>query len=529
MAITRRTFLHRACVAAAALAVDPGRALAAPRRPAAELDPATLTPFVDPLPLPPIARPAGTWQHDGRRLPHYRIPMRQVLAKVHRDLPPTRFWSYGSGVPGPTLEVRRGEGVRVDWINRLPARHFLPIDHTLAGAHRDEPDVRAVVHLHGGKVPPASDGYPDAWCVPGQSLHYFYPNEQDAATLWYHDHAMGIHRLNVFAGLMGLYLIRDAAEDALDLPKGRYEIPLIICDRSFRTDGQLYYPTSGEPGAPWIPEYFGNVLLINGALFPRLDVEPCRYRFRVLNGSNSRFLFLSLPEDVPIHQIGTDQGLLEAPIEVTSLHLAPAERADLVIDFRRHAGCRVVLRNEVSDVMQFRVAAGPAGAAGGLPARLRDIVRLRPADAVRTRTLKLGEIDSVAGVPLRMLLNDTRWSAPVTERPVLDTTEIWELANITDDAHPIHLHLVRFQILDRRPFDVFAYRTGRSLRYLGPSVPPDPSEAGWKDTVRAAPGMVTRIIVRFEGYAGRYVWHCHVLEHADNEMMRPYDVRPAAG
>ncbi len=163
-----------------------------------------------------------------------------------------------------------------------------------------------------------------------------------------------------------------------------------------------------------------------------------------------------------------------------------------------------------------------------VPGRLRTVSRLRTEDAVRTRVLTVGEVVSMNGEPLRMLLNGTRWSAPVTETPQLDTTEIWNLVNVTDDAHPIHLHLVRFQILDRRAFDVFQYPTAGTVRYVGPAEPPDPSEAGWKDTVRAAPGMITRIIIRFEGYAGRYVWHCHILEHGDNEMMRPYEVRPAS-
>ncbi|MDE3157133.1 MAG: multicopper oxidase domain-containing protein [Acidobacteriota bacterium] len=527
MAVSRRTFLHRSAAAAAALAWQPGRTRAAPPAGSMPFDPGTLTPFLDPLPRPAVARPAGFRPAGGRNLPHYRFTMRAIAHQVHRDLPAATWWSFGPSFPGPTIEARRGEGVWVDWINALPSTHFLPVDRTLDGAGPGVPEVRTVVHLHGGRVPAASDGYPEAWHVPGQSHRDFYPNDQDAATLWYHDHAMGIHRLNLFAGLLGLYVIRDAEEEALRLPAGEYEWPLILCDRSFSRDGRLFYPTSGLPGHPWIPEYFGNALLVNGRLAPYLEVAPRRYRFRLLNASNSRFLHLRWPEGVTVLQIGTDQGLLPAPVAVASTHLAPAERADVVADFAGCAGRRLAMRNDLDGMLQFRVGGGVVRDESRVPDRLRDVPRLREADAVRTRTLTLGEVRHMNGTPRRMLLNGTPWSAPATETPALGTTEIWNLVNVTEDSHPIHLHLVRFQILDRRPFDVFQFRTEGTVRYLGPSEPPEPSEAGWKDTVRAAPGMVTRIVIRFEGYAGRYVWHCHILEHSDNEMMRPLDVRPS--
>ncbi len=221
MAISRRTFLHRSATVAAAVALGPRRSMAAPPPAGAiALDPAILTPFVDPLPRPAVARPSGTHAAGGREHPAYRLTMRAITHRVHRDLPPATWWSYGPTFPGPTIEARRGRGLWVEWVNRLPAKHFLPIDRTLDGAGPGQPEVRTVVHLHGGRVPPASDGYPEAWHVPGQSHRDFYPNEQDAATLWYHDHAMGIHRLNLFAGLLGLYVIRDDEEEALGLPAG---------------------------------------------------------------------------------------------------------------------------------------------------------------------------------------------------------------------------------------------------------------------------------------------------------------------
>ncbi|HEX7360266.1 MAG TPA: multicopper oxidase domain-containing protein [Bryobacteraceae bacterium] len=181
----------------------------------ATLDPNRLEAFADPLPIPPVATPSGFRPH-----PYYRIAMRQIERKVHRDLPPTRFWSYGSTVPGPTFEAHTGKPLLIEWANQLPLRHFLTIDHTLEGAGSSEPDVRAIVHLHGGRVPPQSDGYPENWFVPGKSVTSLYPNCQDAAMLWYHDHAMGINRLNIYAGLFGNYFLRDRIETSLNLPRG---------------------------------------------------------------------------------------------------------------------------------------------------------------------------------------------------------------------------------------------------------------------------------------------------------------------
>jgi spore coat protein A len=337
---------------------------------------------------------------------------------------------------------------------------------------------------------------------------------------------MGINRLNVYAGLLGLYIVRDSAEEALNLPSGKYEIPLIFYDRMLDPQGQLIYPTSADPDAPWIPEFFGDALLVNGKLFPYLEVEPCKYRFRVLNGSNSRFLALSLASQLHFQQIGTDQGLLPAPVPVGLLQLAPGERADLVLDFTGLDEQQIVLKSDALPAMQFRVAKATKGATdtSALPKTLRPVTKIPESAAANTRTLSLGEVDNTVAEPMTMLLNNTHWSMPITEKPVLDSVEIWNLVNVTDDSHPIHLHLVRFQILDRRRFDTFQYQTQGTVRYTGPATPPEPGEAGWKDTVRADPGMVTRIITRFEGYTGRYVWHCHILEHEDNEMMRPYEV-----
>ncbi|MFZ0304001.1 MAG: multicopper oxidase [Terracidiphilus sp.] len=497
------------------------------------LDPGSLKRYVDALPILETARPAGTSTAPGtggEKLPLYHIRMAEFEARVHRDLAPTRQWGFNGVSPGPIIETRAGKGVLVEWANELPQRHLFTIDHNLMGAERKNPDVRSVIHLHGAKAPPDSDGYPEDWYVPGKSRTYHYPNRQDACMLWYHDHAMGINRLNIYAGLVGLYIVRDEAEDALGLPHSEREISLVLCDRKFTPEGQLNYDLSPIPDAPWVPEFYGNCTLVNGKLFPYLDVQPALYRFRVLNGSNAQFFNLSLSTGQPIMQIGTDQGLLPAPVPAKILTLAPAERADLVIDFSGHGGEQIVLKTEkIQELMQFRVSHGSPPGGGSLPAKLRPVVAIPESAAVRTRLLTLNEYKSPKGESMTMLLGGHYWHMPVTENPKLDTVEIWTLINLTEDVHPIHLHLVRFQILDRRPFDKLHYFVTGNLRYIGDAIPPDAGEAGWKDTVRADSDLVTRIIVRFEGYAGRYVWHCHILEHEDNEMMRPYDVVAGAG
>jgi spore coat protein A len=482
---------------------------------------------VDALPIPRTLEPNGHRpdpNRPDRELPYYRVAMREALVQVHRDVPPTRMWTYEGSMPGPTIDTRSGGGLLVEWVNTLPARHFLPIDPTLHGAGPDQPEVRAVVHVHGAKAPPASDGYPEAWVEPGRSILAHYPNLQDAATLWYHDHTMGIERLNQYAGLLGCFVVRDAVEDSLDLPRGAYEIPLVLCDRQFYADGQLRYPTSGNAGAPWVSELYGDASLVNGKLRPYVEVEPRSYRLRVVNASNARTFTLRFSDGRPFHQIGTDQGLLAAPVPLREVMLAPAERADLVVDFAGAAGERCVLQNQVTPLLQFRVSPGPRGPGRPLPRVLRPVARLPASAATTTRTLTLNEYHDPTRGRMLMLLDGKYWHEPVTERPVLGTVELWALVNLTEDAHPIHLHLVRFQIVDRQPFDADEYGLTGKVHVVGDPVPPAPNEAGWKDTVRADPGVITRIIARFEGFPGRYVWHCHVLEHAANEMMRPFEV-----
>jgi spore coat protein A, manganese oxidase len=491
----------------------------------------SLASFVDPLPIPPLLRATATHsdpENPRTQLPYLNITMRESFHSLHRDLPSTRLWTYSGQFPGPTIEARSGQPLLVRWTNSLPYRHFLPVDHNICGAEASNPEVRAVTHLHGGSVPHTSDGFPENWFTPGHSALYRYPNHQDAATLWYHDHAMGITRLNVYAGLAGFYLLRDANEESLNLPTGSYEIPLIIADRSLDRQAQLYYPTSGDPHAPWIPEFFGDIIIVNGKILPYLAVEPRKYRFRLLNAANGRFFNLSLTNGYEFHQIGSDQGLLAAPVAARMLTAAPGERLDFVIDFATLRGTTFrVMNDRNSPVMEFRVSATAVSDPSSLPPRLRTIERTPEAAAIVTRDMSLDEVESLQGQPMRMLLNNKPWSDPVTETPRLGTTEIWRLINLTDDTHPIHLHLVRFQVLDRRNLEIYNYRMKKKFLWTGPVTPPEPGEMGWKDTVRAFPGAVTRIIVRFDGYAGRYAWHCHLLEHESNEMMRPIEVLPA--
>ena len=501
------------------------------------IDTRALPRFVDRLPIPPRAIPAGHKPDPadpGSQVPYYRIVMRAFQAKAHRDMPPTMFWGYDGLCPGPTIEATKAKPIVVEWVNQLPQQHLFSIDQTLHGAEKDKPQVRTVVHLHGGRTPADSDGYPEDWFVPGQSAICRYPNQQDAAPLYYHDHAMGITRLNAVAGLMGLYILRDAFEEQLNLPAARYEVPLVLFDRSFRSEGQLFYPVSVKPEAPWVSEYYGSAILVNGKIFPYHEVEPCLYRLRLLNSSNGSYYRLSFsPEDkvtseaLPFCQIGTEQGLLSASAQMDVLILGPGERADLLVDFRAHAGRQLILRTDVAIIMQFRVSASSSTGPATLPSGLRPVERLAESSAVRTRELTLADYQNRLGRSSVMLLNGMHWDMPVTEDPVLNTAEIWSFINLTDDSHPIHLHMVRFQVLDCRPFDLAVYQLSKKIVYTGPAVPLSAGEAGWKDTVRVDPMTVTRIIVRFEGYAGRYVWHCHLLEHEDNEMMRPYVVTSA--
>jgi FtsP/CotA-like multicopper oxidase with cupredoxin domain len=535
--------------------------------------------------------------------------------------------------PAFTIEADWRRPVRVKWINDLVDRrgrflpHLLPVDPTLHWANppggrrgRDSrPDfaggptpgpytgpVPMVVHLHGAESPAQeSDGYAEAWYLPAArdipaghartgtyydifedssplgdkwdpgTAVFEYENDQAAATLWYHDHTLGMTRLNVYAGPAGFYLLRGGPKDAVggklpapapalgDRPGTRYyEIPIAIQDRSFDEDGSLFYPDSREffdgfagPYIPesdiapiWNPEFFGNTMVVNGKTWPALEVEQRRYRFRFLNGCNSRFLILRLGLDLPFWQIGAEGGFLPEPVELAELLMSPAERADVIVDFTDvPVGTEIVLTNVAPDepfgggvpgvdfppadpattgqVMMFRVVPRVGRDTSTPPERL-DLPRPdRLPRERRTRRVSLNEVDSEVlpdvgpeSALLGTLAADGTgralgWDDRITENPGVGDTEVWELFNFTEDAHPIHVHEVQFEVVGRRPI------TG------GPGRPPEPWERGRKDTVIAYPGEVTRIRSTF-GVAGLFVWHCHIVEHEDNEMMRPYRIGP---
>jgi spore coat protein A, manganese oxidase len=614
-------------------------------------------------------------------------------ASLYSELPTpfsqgTFVWGYRVGdaparYPGVTIEALRGAPTTVAYVNNLPLQprlqHYLTIDQTL---HWADPLIQMgtfspfagappiVTHLHGAQVPSEFDGNPDSWFTPGQTKTglgfttnvYIYPNAQDATTLWFHDHALGLTRINVYAGLAAFYLIRDAydtgvAGTGLDLPSGKYEIEMAIQDRQFDTNGQWFFPAgeaaglNGTPPNPeihpfWIPEFFGDAIVVNGKTWPYLDVEPRRYRFRILNGCNARFLELNIARassDRPgpkIWQIGTDGGLLDQPVALGrrgkqrdgALLLAPAERADIIVDFADFAHETLVVLNSANapypsgdppdpktngQIMQFRVnlprqgrdtsfdPSAPWMTLRGGKRQPPEIVRLTDPDRgtiprgvtiSRRRQLVLIEVEGDGG-PIEVLVNNTKWDGKrentepptlipgfkadgrgnwVSELPQIGSTELWEIINLTEDAHPMHLHLVQLQLLNRQKIHAEKYMDAYSVAFQGgsfipgygpprdygmpnadfavggnPAVspflqgpwrPPEPGEEGWKDTIRSFPGEVTRLVVRWAPldvpvHAARpgvnlypfdptlgpgYVWHCHILDHEDNDMMRPY-------
>jgi FtsP/CotA-like multicopper oxidase with cupredoxin domain len=394
--------------------------------------------------------------------------------------------------------------------------------------------------------------------------------------VWYHDHALGNTRTNVYAGLAGLYFIRDAQDtgkpdNPLGLPAGPYEIPLVVQDKTFNAGGSLFYPTVGVVPLvhpQWVPEFFGDVAVVNAKITPFAAVEPRRYRLRMVNGSQARFYNLKFTNTKngkiqTFHQIGTDGGLLRAPVAMTSLLLAPGERADVIVDLAGLAGAQIQLKNDakapypmgrggqVAQLMAFNVTKPLNGTDTTTPAAslaLPDIPALP--DPLVTRVQHLSEtLDPLTGNPINLNVEDAPYLDPqllpdkkvplVTTKPNENAVEDWLLVNTTADTHPIHLHLVTFEVIDRRPFNVAAYTSGmeaNQIPYTGPAVPAPANENGRKDTVKANPGEVTRIRARFElpdegtielppGVENpQYVWHCHILEHEENDMMRAFEV-----
>lgn len=615
------------------------------------LNPMDIPKYVNQLPKPPVYKPfkvkvevEAEIEAPGGKEKELKIKERRHLYFVDisefqeqilpKGFPQTTVWGYGGLVkdpgtgrvkysrssPGATFEAQRGIPVMVKWINRLTGPHLFAVDPTLHWANPNNmpmhppmpwppfphgfPDaqkpVPIVTHLHGGEVQSISDGHPDTWFTANgkkgpefiTSL-YTYPNQQEPTTLWYHDHTLGITRLNVYAGLAGFYLLRDREHceegdrqgKKLILPTGKYEIPIVIQDRSFYTNGSFAFPTEGvNPRIHpyWNPEFFGDTIMVNGKVWPNLDVERRQYRFRLLNGSNARFYNLQLSDgsnNMTFIQIGSDGGFLPKPVTLQSLLIAPGERADILIDFSGITpGTKITLQNTANapfpdgtppdpnttgQIMQFTVPFNTARPI--VPPPLPDVLNTIP-DLVpdsSPRILTLNEVQGLKG-PISVLLNGQEWSAPISEMPEAGSTEEWMIANLTMDSHPIHLHLVQFQVKNRQRFDAAAYLAAWTAAngnppldhptivvpiepYLDPNgiMEPDDNERGWKDTLKMNPGEVTRIKVRFAPQnipvsvakpgvnlypfnptlGPGYVWHCHILDHEDNEMMRPYKVK----
>lgn len=344
-----------------------------------------------------------------------------------------------------------------------------------------------------------------------------------------------------------MYIIRNEQEDSPGLPSGKYEIPLIIQDKSFNEDGSLFYPRTVDnpppefPNPSIIPGFVGDFIVVNGKIWPYLEVEQRKYRFRILNASNQRFYRMRLDSGQPFVQIGSDGGLLQRPVTVDEITIAPAERVDVIIDFSEQpVGSNIILTNTARTpfdfgappdpnttglIMQFRVISREGTDESQVPKFLTTVKRFNESEAKRTRDITLDVTQDRYG-RLMFMLNDHMYIDKITENPMLGDIEIWRIINSGIAVHPIHIHLVQFQILDRIPFDVEAYNLKGQIRFTGDPEPPLPGEQGWKDTVQAFPGFVTRVIMRFAPYIGRYVYHCHILEHEDYDMMRQFEVIP---
>ncbi|MFE3599721.1 multicopper oxidase family protein [Streptomyces sp. NPDC059142] len=518
-ALSRRGFLGVAAGTTAAAAVGGAISMwsagreesGSPRVSKAKLP----APYQVPLPVPGVARPVNT----SGGVDRYEIVQRAADLEILPGLR-TQVWGYDGQFPGPTIVGRSGRRALVTVRNELP--------------------VPTSTHLHGGVTPPGSDGYPtdivvskgwrqpsthsghsgmhmpaDAWKISELTKEYDYPMDQQAATLWYHDHRMDFSGPQVWRGLAGFFLIRDDDEQQLPLPDGERDIPLMICDRSFEEDGSFWYPSldptlKGEPGVEnaYMEGVMGDVTLINGAPWPELEIDAARYRFRLLNASNARRYQLKLEPGGPLTQIGSDTGLLAGPVELDTVTLAPAERAEIVIDFSRwKPGTEVLLVNTLGkgrmrDVMRFRVARRVRDTSA-VPTRLADVERLDQARVSATRDFDFrltrsgsSELWTINGYPFS--------PDRVLATPKLGTVERWRFTS--DFHHPVHLHLAHFQVVARDGWE------------------PEAHERGWKDTVDVRPYETVEVLARFDGYRGRYMFHCHNLEHEDMAMMANFQV-----
>jgi len=489
--------LRNSALGVAALAMMPRRVLAD-----MDMDPSgtspVLTPFVDALRIPPVLSPVmrGKTQH-------YTITMKAALAKLHRDLPMTVIWGFDGLFPGPTIKATKGQPVVIRHVSRLPDTH--------EDAASPMEMMYPSVHLHGARVAPQDDGHPREAIGPGAFRDYHYPNHQRAATLFYHDHSHGQTGLHVYYGLAGSYLIDDPEEQSLGLPQGDYDLPLLIQDRVFNADGSFQYmlnPSTRETG------FLGDTILVNGVVQPYFKVARRKYRFRIINGSNARMYELQLSSGAPLVQIATDGGLLPEPASVAVIELSPAQRVDVVIDFGAYPlGTQLFLKNcasctgSLANVMRFDVEY-PAVDNSIVPDCLSSWEDLPVNAQTVTRQFLLNRQTTSGGAvwTINGQLFDTN-NPPLAQVKHGDV-ECWKFINQTGHRHPMHIHLVQFQVLDIN------------------GVPQKPSEHGWKDTLVApANGHIT-VAARFKGYTGKYLFHCHNLEHEDLGMMADFEIVP---
>jgi spore coat protein A len=445
--------------------------------------------FQNPLRIPRVLAPLRT----DETTDYYEITQQKSETEIVLGLP-TQVWGYNGMFPGPTIQARKGRTVVVKQINQL--------------------GTPTVVHLHGGVTPPESDGFATDMIMPRESRIYRYPNNQRAATLWYHDHAMDCTGKNIYMGLAGFYLLEDDEEQALGLPKREFDIPLMIQSRKFGSDGSLIYDPREALGAK------GDTILINGVPWPRMEVATRKYRFRILNGSNANVYRLALSSNKPLIQIATDGGLLRAPIAQKSIPVAMAERVEVIIDFSDYPiGTRVMLQDlhgkgPGRELMRFDVVRREPDDAV-VPTQLSEMESIPQRLAARTRNFVFSGRPSLSGsVSALWTINHKQFDPdqPIA-KPRYGDTEIWQFVNhrtlgVLALLHSVHVHLISFQILDRN------------------EKPPLPHETGWKDTVLLEKGEQVRVIARFEGYTGRYMMHCHNLEHEDHTMMARFDVIP---
>ncbi|KAF6149858.1 hypothetical protein GIB67_010932 [Kingdonia uniflora] len=498
--------------------------------------------------------------------------------KFHRDLPPTPVFAYGTTraaatVPGPTIKALHGVDTYITWQNHLPSPHILPWDRTLPTAipHTGK-GIPTVVHLHGGIHEPESDGNSNSWFTDRfkdrgptwTKKKYRYGNTQHPGNLWYHDHAMGLTRVNLLAGLVGTYVIQHPdLEIPLGLPYGdEFDRPLMIFDRTFKSDGSIYMNSTGDNPKihpQWQPEYFGNTIIVNGKAWPKIKVQRRRYRFRILNASNARFFRFFFSNGLKFIIVASDSAYIATPVVVDKLLLAPSEMADVIIDFSSSTTNETILANDApypfpsgdltdeinGKVMKFVINKEKVLDDSKIPKRLMNYPKPEISHASKSRYIALYEYTSKTGNPTHLYLNGKSYDEPATETPKIGSTEVWDVINLTGDNHPLHIHLGLFATLEQRELvDIEnlkmcmkklnnATECNVSKYVKGRRIPVPSHEKGWKNVFKMRPGCLTRILVRFAlihtnaSYSfdasaePGYVYHCHILDHEDNVMMRP--------